>query len=326
MYIKIGKPRLTPPSTCYSPPMWGVTGPTSASPALDSWHVDHPSRQSCFVNLTFPCPPLQASFPQELSRRRANLRNQRWTDDGISEFWNWMPWMAFDLPLYFLNEDIEDEPGWPPLLFRSCLGGHHSHHHFYRGWPTPPPLEGFSFSFFFFFRAAPVAYGSSQARCWIRAAAATATAISDLWHHLWHLWPTPQLTAMPVLNPLSEARDRTWSSRILVLNLPSHNRNSSWGFVHMPVPAWTGSLLHTALPESPGRSQVFHFTVAMWRHPVETHPVGDVLWQPQCTLQASNPWGMTTLWQSCNTEWWGLSKWLQLGGVWLWKSYTACDV
>ena len=86
-------------------------------------------------------------------------------------------------------------------------------------------------SFFFFsfiFRATPVAYGSSWAKWWIRAAVetyATATAMPDLscicglCHSFWQCW---------ILNPLSEARDQTWPSRTLcrVLNPLSHNRNS----------------------------------------------------------------------------------------------------
>ena len=48
----------------------------------------------------------------------------------------------------------------------------------------------FSFSFFFFpFRAAPVTYGSSQARGWVRAAAYTRSELC--------LQPTPQFMAMP---------------------------------------------------------------------------------------------------------------------------------
>ena len=51
--------------------------------------------------------------------------------------------------------------------------------------------------FFFFFRAAPSAYGGSQARGWIGDVAAGlrhgySNARSEL-----HLCPTPQLTAMP---------------------------------------------------------------------------------------------------------------------------------
>ena len=58
-----------------------------------------------------------------------------------------------------------------------------------------PLLDSFLFLFFCFFRSAPVAYGSSQARGWIRAAAAGL-------HHRHsnigsepHLRPTPQLRA-----------------------------------------------------------------------------------------------------------------------------------
>ena len=48
-----------------------------------------------------------------------------------------------------------------------------------------------------------------------------------------HLQPTLQLTEMPHLNSLSEARDGTASSQrqYRVLNPLSHNRNSSFSFV-----------------------------------------------------------------------------------------------
>ena len=59
----------------------------------------------------------------------------------------------------------------------------------------------FLFIYFLLFRAAPVAYGSSQAMGWIGAAAASlchshSTAGSEL-----SLWPTPQLMAAPDLQP-----------------------------------------------------------------------------------------------------------------------------
>ena len=78
-------------------------------------------------------------------------------------------------------------------------------------------IPTFFFFFFFFFRAAPAAYGSSQARGPVGATAASLhhsynNARSEL-----HLPPTPQLTdpyptsQQPwiILNPLSEARDQT---------------------------------------------------------------------------------------------------------------------
>ena len=65
----------------------------------------------------------------------------------------------------------------------------------------------FSFCPFAFSRAAPMAYGGSQARGLIRA---VATGL----HHSHsnggsepHPRPTPQLTATPDLNPLSKVRD-----------------------------------------------------------------------------------------------------------------------
>ena len=86
---------------------------------------------------------------------------------------------------------------------------------------------------FFIFRASLAAYGSSQARSRIGAAAAytTATAtldlscICDLCCSLWQCW---------ILNMLSEARDRTFiltdTSRIL--NPLSHNKNANKNFLN----------------------------------------------------------------------------------------------
>ena len=60
------------------------------------------------------------------------------------------------------------------------------------------------FFFFFLFRTAPMAYGSSQARDWIRAAAAGLHhSHSNVGSEL-YLWLTPQLPTR-----LNEARDRT---------------------------------------------------------------------------------------------------------------------
>ena len=64
-------------------------------------------------------------------------------------------------------------------------------------------------NFFFLFRAAPTAYGGSQARGQIRATAAGlchshrnvgSHCICDLHHSSWQRW---------ILNPLNEARDQT---------------------------------------------------------------------------------------------------------------------
>ena len=70
-------------------------------------------------------------------------------------------------------------------------------------------MNFFFFWSFFAFRAAPSAYGGSQARGLIGAVAASlyqshSNAGSEL-----HLRPTPQLTAIQILNPLSEARNQT---------------------------------------------------------------------------------------------------------------------
>ena len=71
-----------------------------------------------------------------------------------------------------------------------------------------------------------MAYGSSQARGWIRAAAATATAMQDL-SRVWDLHHSSR--QHQILDPLSKTRDRT---HILMdisraLFLLSHNGNSS---------------------------------------------------------------------------------------------------
>ena len=95
----------------------------------------------------------------------------------------------------------------------------------------PPPgafiLYYFYFLFYFFlFTAASVAYGGSKASSLIGAAAgayATAMATVDLSHicdlccSLWQCW---------ILNPLSKARNWTYTSWTLcVLNLLSHDGN-----------------------------------------------------------------------------------------------------
>ena len=73
-------------------------------------------------------------------------------------------------------------------------------------------LSLFFFFFFFFgiFRALSIAYGGSQARGQIGTVAtglhrSHSNARSEL-----PLWPTPQLTATPDLNPLSKAKDQIY--------------------------------------------------------------------------------------------------------------------
>ena len=64
-------------------------------------------------------------------------------------------------------------------------------------------------SFFAISWAAPAAYGGSQARGWI---GAVATGLRQRHSNAGsepRLQPTPQLTAMPDVNPLSKGRDRT---------------------------------------------------------------------------------------------------------------------
>ena len=67
----------------------------------------------------------------------------------------------------------------------------------------------FLFCFVFLFRAAPAAYGGSQARGPIGATAAGLRHSHSTSGSEPRLQPTPQLTAMPILDPLSEARDQT---------------------------------------------------------------------------------------------------------------------
>ena len=67
----------------------------------------------------------------------------------------------------------------------------------------------FTYLFILLFRAAPAACGGSQGRGPIGATAAgLCHSHSDAGSELC-LQPTPQLTALLVLNPLSKARDRT---------------------------------------------------------------------------------------------------------------------
>ena len=78
----------------------------------------------------------------------------------------------------------------------------------------------FFFFFFNLFRAAPMAYGSSQARGPI---GAVATATPDL-SHVYKLHHSSQ--HRQILNPLSEARDCILMDTCQVLNPLRHSRNS----------------------------------------------------------------------------------------------------
>ena len=96
----------------------------------------------------------------------------------------------------------------------------------------------FLFLFFSLFTAAPEAYGI----CWARVLIITAAASL---HHSYtnagskpHLWPTLQLTAVWILNPLSEARNQIRIRQRRVLNPLSHTRNTT---VHS---RFTGHLPH----------------------------------------------------------------------------------
>jgi len=83
-----------------------------------------------------------------------------------------------------------------------------------------------------FFRASPMAYGSSQAKGWIRATAAGLHhSRSNVGSEL-HLWPTPQLMAMLDLYPLTEARDWT---RVLMDASWIHY---SWAMMGTPCLLW----------------------------------------------------------------------------------------
>ena len=94
-------------------------------------------------------------------------------------------------------------------------------------WPKPTAVR-FLF-FFFLYRAAPVVYGSSQARVWMGAVAAglhhshsnlDPSCICDLHHSSWK---------HQILNPLGEARDWT---QILVDTRQVHYR---WATMGTPV-------------------------------------------------------------------------------------------
>ena len=85
------------------------------------------------------------------------------------------------------------------------------------------------FFFLVFFRAAPKAYGSSQARGQVRATAAGlchSHTRSEL-----HLWPTLQLTAKldPLFNTLSRARDQT------CILMDTSRVHFCWAAVGIPV-------------------------------------------------------------------------------------------
>ena len=67
----------------------------------------------------------------------------------------------------------------------------------------------FVLSFFAFSRAVPMAYGGSQVRSLIGAVAADLHQGRSNAGSKPNLRPTPQLTATPILNPLSKAGDQT---------------------------------------------------------------------------------------------------------------------
>ena len=98
------------------------------------------------------------------------------------------------------------------LAVSKSISLNHLHHHYWKHFFFTYIFVYFYlfiFIFFYFFRAAPEAYGDSQARGGIRATAAGLHHPHSNAKSEPHLQPTPQLTATPILNPLHEARDRT---------------------------------------------------------------------------------------------------------------------
>ena len=96
-----------------------------------------------------------------------------------------------------------------------------------------PPLLLLLFFFFLsfcLFKATPRAYGGSQARGLIGSTAAGLYHSHNNARSSPHLRPTPQLTATPDLNPLSETRDRTRD-----LMVPSRSR---FRCTTMGTPGW----------------------------------------------------------------------------------------
>ena len=85
-------------------------------------------------------------------------------------------------------------------------------------------------SFFFLFQAIPVAYGSSQARGWIGATAASLCQSHSSTRSKLYLWPTPQLGATP--------RSSTHWERMLGIE-----RASSWTMCQVLMP-----LSHSGTP------------------------------------------------------------------------------
>ena len=134
-----------------------------------------------------------------------------------------------------------------------------------------------SLSFFFglLFRALPEAYGSSQARGWVGAAAAGLSHSHSNTRSESHLQPTLQLTAMPDPYSLSEARDWTY---ILIdtswVHKPLNHNGNSLKYFNFP-------LVHYAAKTTPlQRREFMHF-------PDGLGPVlnwGCRLWRERCHL------------------------------------------
>ena len=104
----------------------------------------------------------------------------------------------------------------------------------------------FFFFLFFFFSAAPAAYGSSQARGWIKAALqlpahATATATRDP-RPIFNLCCSSRQHGIP--KPMIETRDQNWVlvDTSWVLNPLSHNGNFQ-SFFHSTNFYWSATIL-----------------------------------------------------------------------------------
>ena len=127
-----------------------------------------------------------------------------WSEVGwIQECWNWYRGMAYMGGSTISNADFQ--------LQRA-------------GTPNPCVVQG---STVFLFRATPAEYGSSQARGWMRAAAASLPTASVTQNLSCVCDPRRSLQQQRILNRLTEVRDWTQilKDTSQVLN-PSHSGNS----------------------------------------------------------------------------------------------------
>ena len=160
--------------------------------------------------------------------------------------------------------------------------------------------------FFFlisFFRTAPMAYGSSQARGRIGAAAASLHHSHSDTGSKPHLWPTSQLMVTLILNPLSEAR---FPHGYLLGSLPlSHNENSIFMTSESPSQHWhvcTGwfILLEHLLPALHLSLCEFFSLSVLLRHRSCKKPLkaelGALLLVPVASFFALSPYHTVSLW------------------------------